>query len=66
MRLQLRRNLGDLRRIEALGDLRGSELERAVRNHLQANMAHEAAEMLETFIRSLYSPQFFPGQPGND
>jgi len=38
----------------------------AVRNHLQANMAHEAAEMLETFIRSLYSPQFFPGQPGND
>jgi len=38
----------------------------AVRNHLQANMAHEAAEMLETFIRSLYSPQFFPGPPGND
>ena len=28
MRLQFQRNLGDLRRIEAFGDLRGSELER--------------------------------------
>jgi hypothetical protein len=37
-----------------------------VRNHLQGHMAHEAAEMLATFVRSLYNPTFFPGPPGND
>lgn len=38
----------------------------ALRDHLQGHKAHEAAAMLATFIKSLYSPKFFPGQPGND